>query len=113
MTPNTDNPDKPQATCKTCGASGPPWHHQPSILDRDGIGDPGHRMPDKPSESATFKPQANQIQPIDGRWISQLNQYDQHSMFLLATKLNEVIQAINVLGDVSDNIKSNAKLKEK
>lgn len=34
-----------QATCKTCGASGPPWHHVPSMFDPDGIGDPGHAMP--------------------------------------------------------------------
>jgi hypothetical protein len=36
-----------KATCRTCGATGPPWHHQPSPLDPAGIGDPGHAMKDK------------------------------------------------------------------
>jgi hypothetical protein len=30
------------ATCKTCG--GTPGHHVPSPLDRNGIGDPGHKV---------------------------------------------------------------------
>lgn len=34
-----------KATCRTCGASGPPWQHVPSVFDPDGIGDPGHAMP--------------------------------------------------------------------
>lgn len=31
------------ARCKTCG--GEPPHHRPSILDPNGVGDPGHTMP--------------------------------------------------------------------
>lgn len=33
-----------EATCRTCGATGPPWQHKPSFLDPDGVGDPGHRI---------------------------------------------------------------------
>lgn len=33
-----------KATCKTCGATGPPWSHKPSILDPEGVGDPGHKV---------------------------------------------------------------------
>lgn len=33
-----------KATCRTCGAQGPPWEHKPSALDPDGVGDPGHKV---------------------------------------------------------------------
>jgi hypothetical protein len=49
----------------------------------------------------------NQIQPISSQWISKLNEENQYNMLLLAMKLNEVIQAINMLGAGGDNAKGN------
>lgn len=38
-----------KATCRTCGASGPPWQHIPSPLDPQGVGNPGHKMVGTPN----------------------------------------------------------------
>ncbi len=46
MKSNTSTSSKGEAMCRTCGASGPPWNHIPSVLDHTGIGDPGHRIND-------------------------------------------------------------------
>lgn len=43
--------NKGKAICKTCGASGPPWNHVPSVFDPMGKGNPGHKM-DNPGLSS-------------------------------------------------------------
>lgn len=37
------------------------------------------------------------IKPIPGEFVSKLNERDQHTLFLLAVKINELVQAINKL----------------
>lgn len=39
----------------------------------------------------------SKIAPLNGQWISGLNEHDQYSLLLLATKLNEVIAMVNGL----------------
>lgn len=41
----------------------------------------------------------NKIKPIDGQLVSQFNELDQHNLFLLAVKINELVQAVNKLED--------------
>lgn len=41
----------------------------------------------------------NKIKPIDGQRVGHFNEVNEHDLFLLAIKINELVQAVNKLED--------------
>lgn len=92
-----------KATCKTCGAQGPPWHHKPSISDKDGVGDPGHRM------EQTNKTEASEIQakkyPMPGKLKGTIYGNPDISSMMASFECN-VVDLINSRPNYKDGSKA-------